>query len=263
MLPILFNLGIPIHSYGVLVAVAFWIGIKITLDRAQKAQVDTNMIMNLFFVILLSSIAGARLLHVVENWGMYRHHLADIVMVHRGGLSYFGGFSAAVVTGILVIRIKGMPILKTVDLFIPALALGQSIGRLGCFFNGCCYGIVHDGPWSLLFPRGSAVFGDHVARGWVDPSGMYSLPVLPTQLLSSFTNLALFTVLVFVDARKKRGGTTFFTYLVGYGLLRFGMEFLRDDSPAVLASLSLPQVLCVLSILVGVWAFILRRIRTP
>ena len=251
MHPVLFRFFIPVYTYGACVALAFLIGIKITVDRGEKTGVDNNFIMNLSLVILTGSVLGARLLYVVEQWGYFRLHLNELWMVHRGGLSFFGGLIMALIASAIFVRLSGIPFLATADIFMPALALGQAIGRLGCYFNGCCYGIVNEGALGVMFPEGSPVFADHVARGWIPSSWFYSLPVVPVQLISSFADLMLFCILCVVDDRKKMVGTTFFMYLAGYGLIRFLIEYVRDDSPLLAMSLTLPQCIGLGGILVG------------
>ncbi len=252
MHPVLIDFPIPVHTYGVLVAMAFLLGIKITLDRAAKASLDKELVLNLFLLILVSSILGARLLYVLENAHYYFLRPLEILMVHRGGLSYFGGFLAAILISMLYARKKRVAYLSLADIFMPALALGQSIGRLGCYFNGCCFGKTTGSFWGIMFPRGSAVFADHVARGLADPLWQYSLPVIPAQLISSFADLALFCALIAVDNRKKVSGTTLFSYLAGYGLIRFCIEFLRDDSPPLALGWTLPQYLALASLFLGI-----------
>ncbi len=245
-------------------AVAFLVGIKITLDKVAKARiskepkVSQEFLMNLFLVILASSIVGARAMYILENGGYFRQNLWEIPMVQHGGLSYFGGLFLAVLASVVAIRRAKQSVLKTADLLTPALALGQAIGRLGCYFNGCCFGIVSDGPWAVMFPRGSAAFARHLADGCISAMDLFSLPVIPTQLLSSFLDVLLFCALNVIQRRSVTPGTTLFSYLVGYGCLRFLVEFLRVNGPV-------PQWLSLASIVVGLaglMALTLRRSQT-
>ncbi len=252
MHPVLLHFIFPIYTYGTLVAIAFLAGITIALDRAGRQGISKDLVTNLLMVVLISSIAGARMLYVIEHWDYFRVQMLEIFMVHHGGLSYFGGLLGGLVGGIFYARKKKGNILALLDLFMPSLALGQAIGRLGCYFNGCCYGIVTEGRWGIRFPRGSSVFNDHLARGWVSPFDGYALPVLPMQLISSFLDLLLFCILIGIDNRKKSMGSTFFTYLIGYGLLRFCMEFLRSDSnPYTTLQWTLPQFIAAAAFLAG------------
>ncbi len=230
MHPVLADFFFPVYTYGTLVAAAFLIGLKITTDRARRRGWDPAIISNLFLFLLASSIVGARLLYVLSNAQYFLARPLEILMVQRGGLSYFGGFLGAVAAGVCYARKKSMPFLELADVFVPALALGQAIGRLGCYFNGCCYGVLYDGWGALYFPAGSPAFVDQVNSGWISPQWPYAWGVFPVQLLSSLADLLLFVLLVAIDDRKKNSGQTFFAYLAGYGVLRFLLEFLRGDN---------------------------------
>ena len=263
MHPIVVNMGFPVHTYGVFVALAFLLGIKVTLDRSTKASLDKDLVMNLSLLILVSSVSGARLLYVAENWNYFQQRLWEILMVHRGGLSYFGGFVTAIFACISLLRCKAIKFLPLADIFMPALALGQAIGRLGCYFNGCCFGKTTSGFWGVMFPRGSIVFSEHVSRGWVAPFWLYSLPVIPCQLISSFVDIVLFCLLIAIDNRKKIPGTTFFSYLVGYGVIRFFLEFLRADSPPLALGWTLPQIIGLMSLFLGLVGLRRSMIKRP
>lgn len=261
MHPVLWNFPIPVYTYGACVALAFLLGIKITLDRTAKAGIDRNFIMNLCLIILAASVVGARLLYIAEQWEYFRVNPKEMWMVHRGGLSYFGGLASALLAAIVTVRLRGLQCLPIADAFMPAVALGQAIGRLGCYFNGCCYGIVEQGWFSVMFPKGSPAFSDQVMKGMIPYGWEYSLPVLPAQLITSMTDLFLFCVLCVVDDRKKIPGTTFFTYLAGYGLLRFLCEFLRADSRFWIPGFTLPQLLALGGLAVGLAGLLYLYIR--
>ncbi len=251
MHPILIPFKFPIYTYGTLVALAFLAGLRIVLDRAARAGISKNLIFNVFLGVMAGAITGARLLYVVENWTYFRTAPLEILMVQHGGLSYFGGFVMAVTVSVFVIWHGKRKFFEVADIFMPALALGQAIGRLGCYFNGCCYGVVTNGSWGIRFPRGSAVFTDHEARGWLTPWDSTSLSVVPVQWISSLMDAALFCALTVIDDRKTRTGTTFFAYLFGYGLIRFGLELLRGDNPTVAMGWTLPQWLSAAGIMAG------------
>lgn len=258
MHPILFHCGIPVYTYGALMAIAFLVGIKITLDKAAKAGVGQEFLMNLFLVILVSSIVGARTMYVLENWEYFRKNLLEIPMVQHGGLSYFGGLLFALTASVIAVRRAHQSFLGIADLLAPGLALGQAIGRLGCYFNGCCFGILSDGPWAVMFPQGSAAFAHHWSNGWVSALDEFSLPVIPAQLLSSILDVFLFCLLSGTQSRSVTPGVTLFSYLIGYGCLRFSMEFLRVNGPV-------PQYLALASIvagLAGLTVLSLRRSQT-
>jgi phosphatidylglycerol:prolipoprotein diacylglycerol transferase len=133
-------------------------------------------------------------------------------MLQHGGLSWFGGLAAGVCSGIIYLKIKGIGIWKMLDLIAPFAALGQAIGRLGCFFNGCCYG---------------NLFG------------------IPAQVISSFSLLVIYALLRRRQETPHKSGEIFFLYLLLYSLKRFCMEFIRADNPLLIGRLSLFHLLSI------------------
>ena len=155
----------------------------------------------------------------------------------QGGLAFYGGFLFAAPVGIWYAKRKNLGGWRVADLTAPMIAFGQSIGRLGCFFNGCCYGKHTDGPFAVSFP-------DHPH-------------VHPTQLYESAGTLAIFCFLYFVVRPRKRAhGQVFAALLVLYGILRFALEFLRDDERGLLAGLSTSQWIALPLVALGCWLWI-------
>jgi phosphatidylglycerol:prolipoprotein diacylglycerol transferase len=162
----------------------------------------------------------------------------------QGGLAYYGGFLFAVPVGLYYAKRKQLGILRIADVCSPVVAFGLFFGRLGCFLNGCCYGRPTDLPWGVDFPT----VAGHVH-------------VHPTQLYESIGCLALFALLLFVaKPMKRRHGDVFAWLLLGYGALRFLLEFLRDDERGALAGLSTSQWIGIPLIAWGVfWLFVRRH----
>jgi phosphatidylglycerol:prolipoprotein diacylglycerol transferase len=140
----------------------------------------------------------------------------------QGGLTYYGGFLLAVPVGLWWARRKNLGVWRMADLTAPLIAFGLFWGRLGCFFNGCCYGAHTDGPLGVDFP------------GRPD--------VHPTQLYEALGSLAIFAILYFyVRPRKRAHGQVFAVFLVAYAVMRFLLEFLRADDRGGFAGLSTSQ----------------------
>jgi phosphatidylglycerol:prolipoprotein diacylglycerol transferase len=168
----------------------------------------------------------------------------------KGGKSYYGGLMGGGIAGGLFFYYRKVPVLVYADAGMPAVALGYAIGRLGCFLNGDDYGTVSRVPWAVVYFSSTEVHAAQVARGWISPGAMWSLPVHPVQLYASLLGLCLFVWLT--NWRPMRAGSRFCAFVISYGLARFIMEFVRGDFRAVLGPLSLPQVFSLIFILVGV-----------
>jgi phosphatidylglycerol:prolipoprotein diacylglycerol transferase len=131
------------------------------------------------------------------------------------------------------------------DAGMPALALGYSIGRIGCFLNGDDYGTLTNVPWAVVYPPSTPAYSDHMARGWINSGAPSSLPIHPVQLYASALGLGLFLLLALWRPRKV--GSRFCAFLIVYGIARFCFEqWFRGDFRAVVGPFSLPQAFSVL-----------------
>ena len=243
MYPILFRLGpLTIYSYGVMSALAFLVGILLALRQAKKEGISPEIILDLAFWILISGLIGARIVYVMVNFKGYLQNPLEIIMYQKGGLVFYGGFIAAVIVGILFLKRKHLEVWKIVDIVAPSVALGHSIGRIGCFLNGCCYGREASPPWGIKFPPES-------------PAGMTGYPVIPTQLYSALSLLIIFFILRSKRRKKKFTGEIFWLYLVLYPLFRFFLEILRGDPRGHIFFLSTSQFLSIFIFIIGIMMF--------
>ncbi|MDP3804358.1 MAG: prolipoprotein diacylglyceryl transferase, partial [Candidatus Omnitrophota bacterium] len=141
MHPILLKLGpFTVYSYGVMVAIGFGIFTFLVYRRAAKFNIDQDKIIDLTILILVWGIIGARLLYVASNLSFYLANPVDIVNLSKGGLVWYGGFLAALFAGMVYLKNNRLNFWEITDLIAPYIALAQGFGRIGCFFNGCCYG---------------------------------------------------------------------------------------------------------------------------
>jgi phosphatidylglycerol:prolipoprotein diacylglycerol transferase len=262
MYPELFRIGsFPINTYGVLLALAFLAGLLITAKLASRDGLPRERIYDLGLWMLLAAIVGSKILMLVTE-PEYRENplrLFSLDFLRSGGV-FYGGFLGAVIVGYFLIRRYKLPWWKTADAFAPGIALGNAIGRQGCFAAGCCWGKPTTLPWGVQFTEaGSKVTGVPV----VDASGA-PLHLHPTQLYESFGALLIFFFLLWLYRRKRFSGQVILFYAVLYAVLRFTVEIFRDDPRGdilgltTLTGLSTSQML---SIIVGIGGLILLIIR--
>jgi len=217
MYPVLFRIGpFTLHTYGVFIAMAFLSAIALALREARREGEDANKILDLCFYMLVAAIVGSRILYVLINWSTFRHDPFEIVRIWQGGLVFYGGFIGALLTALWYMRRKGLPLLKTADIMAPSIAFGQFVGRIGCFFAGCCYGKTCDLPWAVIFTHPESLA----------PKGV---PLHPTQIYSSLNGLFIFFVLVGIRRIKGFEGQIFWTYVLLYGVTRSIIEHFRGD----------------------------------
>ena len=182
---------------------------------------------------MIGGLFGAKLLWVFEH--LHEEPFADLLL-SRGGMSWFGGFAGGVLAGVLVMRWKRLPMITVLAAATPALAIGQAIGRVGCFLVGDDYGRPTSLPWGIAFPKG------------LPPT---VVPVHPTQLYEAAALVPVAWLLV--RWRKQRRADTFVlgAYLVLAGTIRFAIEFIRVDV-RVLGMLSVAHLAALIAVGIGV-----------
>jgi phosphatidylglycerol:prolipoprotein diacylglycerol transferase len=239
MYPVLLRLGpITIYSYGVMVALAFIVGIIVALKQAKKEGINSEIVLDLVFWGLISSLVGARLLYVLINFSDYRENPLEIIMLQKGGLVFYGGLILAAMVGIGFLKKRGLEVWKIADLIAPSIVLGHSLGRIGCFLNGCCYGKEAPPPWGIKFlSQSSAGNGGHT--------------LIPIQLYSSLGLLILFFILRKRQEHKRFEGEIFWLYLFLYSVLRFILEIFRGDPRGHILFFSTSQFIGIIVALVS------------
>jgi len=211
MHPDLFRVGpLVIRSYAVLVTLGFVAGLAWTIRAGRRNNLDPGVISDLAFWAGLAGIAGARAVYIAMDAGS---RALDFFKLWEGGLSFHGALLGGSVAFLLFARRARLSFFRLADLAAPGVALGQAIGRVGCFLNGCCYGRPTHLPWGVQFLD--------VA------TGARTAPSHPVQLYESAGTLAILGLLSIVSARQPRKGSVFFLYLGLYGLLRSWMEVYR------------------------------------
>lgn len=244
MYPILCQWGpVTIYSYGVMLAIAVLVCSFLASREARTMGIRPEVIFDLVFWLVISGILGARLFYILLNYRFFLDHPWEMLMIQKGGLAWHGGLIAATWAGIWFVRRskKGLPLAATLDLVAPYVALGEAIGRVGCFLNGCCYG--REVWWGIYFPV-------HHAR------------LHPTQLYSMAGLLVLFFILKRYRKVSTIPGDVFVFYLFGASLLRFVIEFFRADHDVLIGGLSIFQWVCLGLILVAVYVHLRLKSRS-
>jgi phosphatidylglycerol---prolipoprotein diacylglyceryl transferase len=248
MRSILFSIGaFTLHSYGLMLAIAFLVGIYIAMRYARREGLKPEIIIDLSLYVIVAAIVGARSFYVLGQWSQYRDHLLDIIMIQKGGLVFLGGLIFAIATVAWYAKRRGIPVLKLFDVLTPASAFGYAIGRFGCFLNGCCFGLPTDGPFGIVFPPGAlANFYFHDQH------------IHPTQLYSMGSMLAAFVILLIIYNYKRYNGQIFYWGLVFYSIYRFVVEFFRF-SPIHWLGLTPSQWIVIPIVIVGIYGLSRKR----
>ncbi len=217
MHPILFKIGnITLYTYGLFVALGFLTAIWLAQTEARRVGVNPSYTLDLGFYMLIAAIIGARIFFLAVNPDIIAESPWAIFQIWKGGLVFYGGFIAALITAIVYVRKKKIAFMRIADIFSPGIAAGHAVGRIGCFFAGCCYGKACDLPWAV-------VFKDPLSLA---PTGIYRHP---TQLYSVAGNFLIFLFLWFYRKRTTYQGQLFWLSVLLYGLVRAFIELFRGD----------------------------------
>jgi phosphatidylglycerol:prolipoprotein diacylglycerol transferase len=277
MRPVLFEIPLvnfPIHSYGVMLGISFLLGWSLCLRLAEKAGIDRVKGSRARFWTLVFSIVGARIMYFIAQPD--RFSLIDLFKIWEGGLVAYGGMIGGTIAAYIALKRFGINFWEFADYASPGIAVGIAVTRIGCFLYGCDFGaIAKDLPFAVRYPahpvasqpgRLSPAFEHHVSDLRLLPANApESLPVHPTQLYETLAGLLLLGVTMLVLRRfKKFHGQVFATLVIGYSVLRFIIEALRDDPQrGQYFGLSTSQNISILTLVFGIGLFFYLPRRQP
>lgn len=265
MWPVLFQIpGTPIRifSFGTMILIALWSALELAKRRANREKLDSEMIADMAFWVIIFGLIGARLFYVVRYWGQDDlKNFGDIFAIWKGGIVFYGSVLGGAVGFFIYRWLRPIPFLPVIDVIAPSLALGIAFGRIGCFLNGCCFGDRCSLPWAVRFPKDSAVWFDHVHRGWIGETDLRSLPVHPTQIYAAIDGFILVALLLAYYPLRKRDGEVMALLMITYPITRFLIEIIRGDEGVFVAGMTTSEALSVgiFAMGVGFWAWLLRR----
>jgi len=252
MYPELFRIGsFPINTYGVFLAIAFLCGILITAKLAARDGLPRERVYDLCLWMLLASLIGSKVLMLFTE-PEYRENplgLLSLDFLRSGGV-FYGGLIGAILAGYFLMKRYKSPFWKTADACAPGIAIGNFFGRQGCFAAGCCWGKPTSLPWGVQFSE----LGHEITGVPIDQH------LHPTQLYESFAMLLVFFFLLWLHKRKRFSGQVVLVYGLLYAVIRFAVEFLRDDPRGdilgltTLTGLSTSQMI---SLVIGIVALVL------
>lgn len=247
MYPELFGLSF-LHTYGVLVALAFLVGLWMAGRLGKSAGLNSDAVTNLGIYCALAAIVGAKLMMFVVDAPYYSQHpdqIFSLATLQAGGV-FYGGLIAALGVAFWYMRKMKLPPLPTADAFAPAIAIGHGIGRLGCFSAGCCWGTECARPWAVTFtnPVAHDLVGVPLNR-----------PLHPTQLYEALAELLIFGILYRSYRRPHANGAIIGLYLLLYSTARFLVEFFRvhDQANPFGGPLNASQWISIGLFLLGGW----------
>jgi phosphatidylglycerol:prolipoprotein diacylglycerol transferase len=210
MRPILFHVfGYPVHSYGVMLLLAFFVGVGIARRRAPRFGLTPQNVYDASFWALILGVLGARAFFILQEWKYYSAHTSEVFSLQFAGLTSFGGVVFGMVGLFLWARKSKVSFMRLLDVLSGPFLIAHAIGRVGCLLNGCCYGGVCDLPWGI-----------HVADV---PGHLFH----PAQIYDSLMNIAAFGILIWRERKTIAYGRSFSLAMMLHGTARFIYEFWR------------------------------------
>jgi phosphatidylglycerol:prolipoprotein diacylglycerol transferase len=259
------NLPLPIPTFGLMVGIAFFLGLNVATREARRLVPDQSpdFMPNVGMIGFFTGLIGARIFHILEH---PREFLADpmALILSRGGFTIYGGLIIGLLCGLVYVRKKGAPALTMLDVVSPALMLAYAIGRIGCQISG-------DGDWGIAADLAAKpgwlpewlwaqTYDGNIAGVLIDPPGVY-----PTPIYESVMAFIAFAILWRFRKQGHKSGWLFGLYVLLVGIERFLIEPIRVNTTFELAGMAITQaqVISVLCIIAGIALLIFRRRPAP
>ena len=249
-----------IAYYGIIISIAMLIAFTIVAHFAKKKGINEDIFYDVFIIIIILGIIGARAYYVIFKWDYYQIRPHEILDIRAGGLAVFGGIILAIIGITIYCIIKKINVIKVLDLTMIGVAIGQAIGRYGNFFNMEAFGDYTNNivamrlreeyldPANITFAQSLNV---------VEEEGVRYIQAHPTFFYESCLNIILFIILIYILNKKhKFDGQIFATYLIGYGIIRAFVESFRTDS-LMFGTFKVSQLVAIICIIIGIIIYVL------
>ena len=242
MRSILFHIPLPgghdlaIPAYGAFLVIGMLLAVWLSGRHAGRLGLRRTEVLDLGLLLVPAGVLGSHLMHAAIHPELYFQGdglgagLLRLVTVWEGGMVYYGGLLGGVVALWGWSKYKKIPFLDAMDFVAPLGAVGLSSTRVGCFLNGCCYGVPSELPWAVTYPGGSLPQRKQEALGLVE-RGMAALPIHPVQLYETVVAALVFWVLWQRFPKRRFAGEIVLLFVAIYSAWRFVAEMLRSDSP--------------------------------
>jgi phosphatidylglycerol---prolipoprotein diacylglyceryl transferase len=253
---IIFSYGpITLYWYGFFIGISLLLGYLLILKLSKYFDIKKDDLNDLALWLVLFSLIGARVYEIFLEWNYYWQNPIEILKIWQGGLAIHGVIIAGLIVIYLFSKKRKISFLKLTGLIVPSLALGQTIGRFGNWFNQELFGLPSNLPWSIPIEI------NRRPLEFINYSYFH-----PTFLYESIGNLIIFLILIFIIFKFKDklnksylGLINLSIYLVLYSLLRFSLEFIKIDPTPLFLGLRWPQIFSLLLILLTIIYFIYEK----
>lgn len=234
--PILLHFGIiNVYFYGIIIVSGILLCMYLIEKLSKNNDIEKKHLENLYFYLIIFGIIGARIYSVLFfDFRYYKNNILEIFKIWHGGIAIQGAIIAGILTIYFYCKKYKLKFLKYMDVFALVLPLGQAIGRWGNFFNSELYGKISSLPWAIYINR----------------TGFHHHPIFIYEFI---LNLILFFILLKIYKTSHKSGAVFLYYLMGYGMIRFFMEFLRIDITFMIFGIRFPQIIASIFVIFSVY----------
>jgi len=242
--PVALSLGsVTIYWYGVIMAISIIVGILMAIQVGRRRGIAIEEILDVATAAIIGGLIGARLYEIGLEWSYYSTHLSEIIKVWNGGLAIHGALIGGAIAVFIVIRNKTYNIWNILAVLLPGVALAQAIGRIGNWFNQELFGLPTNLPWGIIIDQAHRPL-QYMNNLYFHPTFLYEAKLL-----------GLLAIILYYFARKKQFPCSYIVaiYLIGQGLIRFSLEFIKIDSTPIVAGLRWPQVVSLVFIFLGIY----------
>ncbi|MGQ9676475.1 MAG: prolipoprotein diacylglyceryl transferase [Chloroflexota bacterium] len=237
--------------HGLFAAIGIALGVLLVVLELRRKELTRVDVAEAALWVLPAAVVGARLAHVIDHSSYYLANPLAILAITEGGLAIFGGIVGGLIGGAIYMRIRALPFWAIVDAAVPAMLIGQSVGRIGCLINGDAWGAPTNLPWAVVYTHPAASL----------PPDLLGVGTHPYPVYEITWNLALLAALWPLRRSRLPDGTMFCLYAVGYSLGRLVLSVVRQET-AVWWNLQQAQVIAIIVMVIALTALISRMSRT-
>ena len=237
----LFSIGpVTIHGYGLMIGIGIVLAFIAGTYRAKKKGIDADELFNLTTISVIGGFACAKVLFCIVEWDSFVKN--PLGTLGSSGFVVYGGIIGGILLCALYCKIKKLPFWKYFDTVLPAVAIAQGFGRIGCFLAGCCYGRETDSFVGIAFHNSKFAPND--------------VKLIPTQLFSSAGCFIMAAVLFAYSRKERKDARTGALYLIMYSIGRSVIEYFRNDYRGAIGILSTSQFISIFILIAGIILFV-------
>lgn len=237
----LFSIGpVTIHGYGLMIGIGIVLALIAGTYLAKKKGIDADELFNLTTISVIGGFACAKVLFCIVEWDSFVK--TPLGTLGSSGFVVYGGIIGGILLCALYCKMKKLPFWKYFDTVLPAVAIAQGFGRIGCFLAGCCYGRETDSFVGIAFHNSKFAPND--------------VKLIPTQLFSSAGCFIMAAVLFAYSRKERKDARTGALYLIMYSIGRSVIEYFRNDYRGAIGILSTSQFISIFILIAGIILFV-------